>query len=157
MRCLRIYATPDGESHFDEIDIPTVSRAAIPGTVPFEISARYPASDIRFTRIPAAMHNVDYHTVPDGKGRLSHAGQEVRTRLEDAPLREIARRTGGDLILSEGRAVPLGERYRALADAAGDEDSPDRTPVYRQRQGWFLLPAFLLLCLGFVIPDRKGA
>jgi hypothetical protein len=24
MRCLRIYATPDGESHFDEIDIPTI-------------------------------------------------------------------------------------------------------------------------------------
>jgi hypothetical protein len=65
MRCLRIYATPDGESHFDEIDIPTTKRPAIPNTAPFEISAHYPASHIRFTRIPAAMHQVSYHTVPE--------------------------------------------------------------------------------------------
>jgi hypothetical protein len=73
MRCLRIYATPDGESHFDEIDIPTARRPAIPDTVPFEISARYPASDIRFTRIPAAMHPVGYHTVPE-RGAHGAAG-----------------------------------------------------------------------------------
>jgi hypothetical protein len=65
MRCLRIYATPDGESRFDEIDIPTTRRRAIPDTAPFELSARYPASHIRFTRIPAAMREVGYHTVPE--------------------------------------------------------------------------------------------
>jgi hypothetical protein len=65
MKCLRIYATPDGESHFDEIDIPTIKRPAIPDTAPFELSAHYPASHIRFTRIPAAMHEVSYHTVPE--------------------------------------------------------------------------------------------
>ena len=65
MKCLRIYATPDGESHFDEIDIPTSKRAAIPDTAPFELSAQYPASRIRFTRIPAAMREVAYHTVPE--------------------------------------------------------------------------------------------
>jgi hypothetical protein len=55
MRCLRIYATPDGESHFDEIDIPTTKRPIFPDTAPFELSAHYPASRIRFTRIPAAL------------------------------------------------------------------------------------------------------
>jgi hypothetical protein len=55
MRCLRIYATPDGESHFDEIDIPTTGRPIFPDTAPFELSAHYPASRIRFTRIPAAL------------------------------------------------------------------------------------------------------
>jgi len=65
MKCLRIYATADGESHFDEIDIPTTKRAAIPNTAPFEISTRYPASHVRFTRIPAAMHEVSFHTVPE--------------------------------------------------------------------------------------------
>jgi hypothetical protein len=44
MRCLRIYATPDGESHFDEIDIPTTKRPVFPDTAPFELSAHYPAS-----------------------------------------------------------------------------------------------------------------
>jgi hypothetical protein len=43
MRCLRIYATPDGESHFGEIDIPTTRRPVFPDAAPFELSAHYPA------------------------------------------------------------------------------------------------------------------
>lgn len=65
MRCLRIYAAPDGESHFDEIDIPTTKRPVFPDIAPFELSAHYPASRIRFTCIPAAMREVGYHTVPE--------------------------------------------------------------------------------------------
>ena len=65
MRCLRIYATPDGESHFDEIDIPTTKRSILPDTAPFELSPHYPASRIRFTRIPAGMSEVGRHTVPE--------------------------------------------------------------------------------------------
>lgn len=65
MRCLRIYATADGESHFDEIDIPMTKRPVSPEIAPFKLSAQYPASRIRFTRIPAAMHEVGYHTVPE--------------------------------------------------------------------------------------------
>jgi hypothetical protein len=98
----------------------------------------------------------DGHRIPDGKSYLTHDGKEVRTRLESAPLHEIARRTGGELITGNGRAVPLGERYLALAARAGDEDSPDRTPVYRQRQTWFLLPAFVFLSLALLLPERRG-
>jgi hypothetical protein len=65
MKCLRIYATPDGESRFDEIDIPMTRRPAFPDTAPLELSARYPASHVRMTRIPAAMHEVGYHMVPE--------------------------------------------------------------------------------------------
>ena len=65
MRCRRIYASSDGESHFDEVDIPTTKRAIFPDAVPFELSAHYPASRIRFTRIPAAMREVSWHTVPE--------------------------------------------------------------------------------------------
>ncbi|HUK11599.1 MAG TPA: hypothetical protein VLX09_27280 [Stellaceae bacterium] len=65
MRCLRIYATPDGESHFDEIDIPTTRRSIFPDAAPFELSAHYPASRIRFTRIPARIGEVGWHTVPE--------------------------------------------------------------------------------------------
>src|SRR5262245_7897718 len=32
---------------------------------PFEISAHYPASRVRFTRIPADMRPVGWHTVPE--------------------------------------------------------------------------------------------
>jgi hypothetical protein len=30
MKCLRVYATADGESHFDEVEIPTSSRQVHP-------------------------------------------------------------------------------------------------------------------------------
>jgi hypothetical protein len=86
MRCLRIYATPDGESHFDEIDIPATKRSVFPDTAPFEISADYPASSICFARIPAAMREVGYHTVPervltvrlDGSVEYETSDREVR-------------------------------------------------------------------------------
>ncbi len=65
MRCLRIYATADGESHFGAIEIPMTGRPVSREIAAFELSAHYPASRIRFTRIPAAMHEVGYHTVPE--------------------------------------------------------------------------------------------
>src|SRR6185312_9373538 len=52
MRCLRIYATPDGHSHVGEIDIPVTQRSIFPDAAPFELSAHYPASRLRFTRMP---------------------------------------------------------------------------------------------------------
>jgi Ca-activated chloride channel family protein len=92
---------------------------------------------------------------PDGKGWLTFGGKEVQTRLEEAPLLEIARHTGGEYIRGGTQRVALGESYLELARRAGDEDSPERLPVYRQRQGWFLLPAFVLLGLTLLMPDRR--
>ena len=40
------------------------------------------------------------HRIPAGSAWLTYEGKEVRTRREDAPLREIARVTGGELILA---------------------------------------------------------
>lgn len=65
MRCLRIYATPDGESHFDEINIPTAKWSVSPDTGPFDLSEDYQASSICFARIPAAMREVGFHAVPE--------------------------------------------------------------------------------------------
>lgn len=65
MKCLRIYATEDGESHFDEVEIPTWSRQVHPNAAPFGVSADYAATRIRFTRIPSGARQVDWHTVPE--------------------------------------------------------------------------------------------
>jgi hypothetical protein len=65
MKCLRIYATPDGESHFDEVELPTTKRSVHPDAAPFEISASYQASRVRLTRIPAGMREIAWHTVPE--------------------------------------------------------------------------------------------
>lgn len=94
------------------------------------------------------------HRIPADGGWLMHNGQEVRTRLEEAPLRDIARRTGGVLLLAGTRQMPLGDHYRALAELRGDDESPDALPVYRQRHVWFLLPAFALLLLTLLLPEK---
>jgi hypothetical protein len=65
MKCLRIYSTADGESHFDEVEIPTSSRQVHPNAAAFEVSANYVATRIRFTRIPSGAREVDWHTVPE--------------------------------------------------------------------------------------------
>jgi hypothetical protein len=65
MKCLRVYSTADGESHFDEIEIPTFSRQVHANAAALEVSTKYAASGIRFTRIPADAGQVDWHTVPE--------------------------------------------------------------------------------------------
>ena len=65
MKCLRIYSTADGESHFDEVEITTSSRRVHPDAAVFEVSANYAATRIRFTRIPSGAGDVDWHTVPE--------------------------------------------------------------------------------------------
>jgi hypothetical protein len=68
MKCLRIYATPDGESHFGEVDIAMTMKQAFPNEAPFEISAYYPASRIRFSHIPAGVREVGFHRPPAMQG-----------------------------------------------------------------------------------------
>ena len=93
-----------------------------------------------------------------GKGNLMFGSEPVLSRMNPAALREIARRTEGELILEkEGRPVPLGEHYRAFVAGLAEVESTDRMPVYRQRQGWFLWRAFVLLALTLLIPDLRGA
>jgi hypothetical protein len=65
MKCLRIYATPDGESHFDEVELPTTKRSVHPDAEPFDVTASYPTSRVRLTHIPAGMREVAWHTVPE--------------------------------------------------------------------------------------------
>ena len=65
MKCLRIYATPDGESHFGEVELPTTRRSVHPDAVPFDVTASYPASRVRITYIPAGMREVAWHGVPE--------------------------------------------------------------------------------------------
>ena len=64
MKCLRIYATPDGESHFGEADIATTMAPLFTGEAAFELSAHYPASRIRFVHVPAGVREASWHAPP---------------------------------------------------------------------------------------------
>jgi hypothetical protein len=65
MKCLRIYATPDGETHFGEVVIPTTRTPLFPNEASFDLSPYYPASRIRFVHLPAGMREAGFHTPPD--------------------------------------------------------------------------------------------
>ena len=97
MKCLRIYATQDGESHFGEVEIPTEKAPVHPDATPFDISASYPASRIRFTRIPAGMRQVDWHTVPDRELTVRLNGT-VEYETSDGEVRKVS---AGEFVLVE--------------------------------------------------------
>jgi Ca-activated chloride channel family protein len=95
-----------------------------------------------------------------GSGPLRHDGQLVQTRLEEAPLREIAEQTGGTYTSARTRTLPLGSLYLETIDRLPErEDSDDTLPVYQQRYAWFLAPALGFLMLFTLLGDgsRKVA
>lgn len=89
MKCLRIYATPDGESHFDEVELPTTKLSVHPDAVPFDVSASYRASYVRLTNIPAGMREVAWHTVPEPNLCVRLNGS-VEYETSDGDVRHIS-------------------------------------------------------------------
>jgi len=98
MKCLRISASPDGESHFDEVDIPTLKKSIFPDSAPFELSAHYPASRIRFTRIPEGMRQVSWHTVPERVLTVRLDGS-VEYQTSDGEVRHVP--AGGFVLVED--------------------------------------------------------
>ena len=82
----RIYASPDGEWRFDEVQLPRTKRSVHPDAEPFDVSASYPASRVRVTRIPAGMREVAWHTVPEPDVRFYgvECRSEERARADEA-------------------------------------------------------------------------
>ena len=105
MKCLRIYATPDGESHFGEVDIAMTLTRSFPDGAPVEHSARYEASRsafyeasrVRFVHIPAGAREADFHKPP---GRLLQIwlDGEVEFETSDGETRRVA---AGNAVLVE--------------------------------------------------------
>lgn len=115
-------------------------------------------------RVAAAL-GIRVHTVGIGdpnvaspirldSGPLRHDDQPVRTRLEEAPLREIAELTGGAYTPARTRTLPLGSLFLDTIDRLRPrEDSDDPLPVYQQRYAWFLVPALAFLILFTFLGD----
>ena len=98
MKCLRIYATPDGESHFGEVEIPMNAMVTVaPGAKAFQVSNRYLASSVEFTQIPAGMRQVDWHTVPTRNLSVRLTGA-VEYETSDGEVRHVS---AGEFMLVE--------------------------------------------------------
>ncbi len=95
-------------------------------------------------------------TIPVGKDVLREAnGKEVRTRLEETPLREIAQTTRGTYVPAQTQRIAAGPVYLdTVAALPVHESEEDALPAYHQRFAWFYLPALGLLALAMAVPDR---
>lgn len=86
--------------------------------------------------------------IPGEGGPMRHDGVMVFTRLEEAPLQEIAELTGGTYTPAHTRELKLGELFRTRIEPRpvreGAEDS-DHLPVPRQRYQWFFGGTLALL------------
>jgi Ca-activated chloride channel family protein len=86
--------------------------------------------------------------IPLQDGYQLYRGQPVTTRLDEKPLREIARLTEGTYTAEHDGPLALGRLFRERIEPRGArEDSDDNLPVYRQRFAWFLGPALALFAL----------
>ena len=112
MKCLRIYATPDGESHFDEVEMPMTKLSVHPDATPFEVSATYQASRVRFTCIPAGMRQISWHTVPEPSLTVRLDGA-VEYETSDGEVRHVP--TGSFVLVEDTHGK--GHFSRHSADA----------------------------------------
>ena len=98
-------------------------------------------------RIP--IHTVGIGDDKDG-GQLIVEGVPVLTKLEEAPLKAIARRTEG-FYLKSGRDVPaLAAFFQEKIEPRPSRELPEEVlPQPQERRIWFLLPAIALLCLAW--------
>ena len=96
------------------------------------------------------------HPIPVGADVLrDEQDKEIRTRLEEAPLREIARVTQGTYVPAHDRHVAAGPVYLdAVASLPQRESDEDALPAYQQHYALFCVPALVLLALAMSVPDR---
>jgi hypothetical protein len=96
MKCLRIYADPDGESHFADLEIPLSTVEFFPG-VPLRVSARYKASSVQFLNVPAELRDAGWHKPPQPYLVIWLTGQ-TEFEASDGDIRHVG---PGSAVLAE--------------------------------------------------------
>ncbi len=97
MKCLRIFATPDGESHLGEVDIAMTLARSFPNEAPVEPSAYYEAwrsayyeaSRVRFVHIPPGVREAGLHN-PPGRLLVIWLDGEVEFETSDGEMRRVS-------------------------------------------------------------------
>ena len=91
MRYFRIYAGPDGESHFEDIEVPLE-----PGGRQSEFSAPFPATGLSFRR-SAPDQYIDWHPAPRRQFIVTLSGA-AEVEASDGEVRQIG---PGTVMLAE--------------------------------------------------------
>jgi Ca-activated chloride channel family protein len=95
--------------------------------------------------------------IPLDSQPLRYEGKEIRTRMQEGPLRTIAEETGGVSFPAGVRPVALGALYLdAIAGRPTRDDADDTLPVFRDRSSWFYGTAFGLLAGSILLGDIRS-
>ncbi len=105
MKICRIYATSDGESHFEDQEIPLHAKG-----MTGSLSERIQTSHINFRENPSD-YNHDWHTAPSRLYVVMLDG-EVEVEVSDGQKRRFS---GGDILLAED-TFGKGHRTRNLTN-----------------------------------------
>ena len=115
----------------------------------------------------AATYGVRIHTVgignPDGTrvpaadgATMTHEGEEVRSRLDENVLREIAAATkGGRYVGVRTGKIDLTELYTRHLATGGEQDKTFRAMRYRELYQWPLFAAIVLLVVEALLTGRR--
>ena len=91
-----------------------------------------------------------------GDEALAFGDQLIQTKLNEGPLRDIARLTRGDYYPAQREQPKLGEFFTAQIEPRPSRDLPDDlVPQQRPRHLWFLLPALGLMIIGWWLEGRR--
>jgi Ca-activated chloride channel family protein len=93
------------------------------------------------------------------EGPLQFEGKDVKTKLEEAVLQDIAQRTGGEYLPARTSVFPLGSVLPdLLAQQKPDPSDGGRgsVPVQQPRQAWFLWSALVLLSATLLFREKRG-
>jgi Ca-activated chloride channel family protein len=119
------------------------------------------AAEARQQKVPVHTVGVGNPDVPSSipvpGGVLRHEGEVVQTRLQEQPLEEIARRTGGVYIPARTELLPLGKLFHDYIDTRPlREDTDDVLAVYQQQYPVFFGPALGFLTLATLLGLRRA-
>ncbi len=95
MRYTRIWTDDDGESHFEDVDVPMSSAVYAPPAPAFDLTEAFAASRVLFFSLPVGFFG-DWHPAPRSQFTLILGGQ-LEVQASDG---EVRRMGPGDVVLS---------------------------------------------------------
>jgi hypothetical protein len=96
MKHARVFAGPDGESHYEDVDVTFTSNDFAPPAPPLGISSSYPAARSLFVHSPAGWYG-ELHPTPARQWWILLSG-EAELQTSDGEARQFA---PGSVVLLE--------------------------------------------------------
>jgi hypothetical protein len=111
MNYLRIYTGPDGQTHFADVEVPTLQREVFAGFQPFDVAQPIRVSSVILLRYPEqATREPGWHNAP--RRQFAIADKDMEFEVSDGQRRHVG---AGTVVLVED-TTGKGHRTRALAE-----------------------------------------